>query len=176
MKNRVKTLYCILLIVSLLFSSGGQMFGQGKVNISAGIGFPDLLNIGIKYRVLNQVKIGLSIGYMLPNKQNNVADQFFWGNLLSFAGDIYYHFAGSSKFSDMRPWYGRIGFNYIRDLRHHLYDNEGKYLYSYLRFGRDCYLNKNDGISIDAGLGINLYGYEGFSFIPAIGVCYFHRF
>jgi hypothetical protein len=145
--------------------------------MSAGIGFPDLLNVGIKYRFFNQAEIGLNIGYW-PSGNKNILTH--WGNPLSFAGDFYYHFRGSSKFSDMRPWYGRrylrIGFNYIWDLNYNLFSNEGKHPNIYLRFGRDFYLKKNDGISIDAGLGIELYNNEGFGWRPAFGVCYFHRF
>jgi hypothetical protein len=153
------------------------MFGQRKVNISAGIGFPDLVNISIKYRVFNQAKIGLNIGFWPAGNKNILTHE---GNLLSFAGDFYYYFIGSSKISDMRPWYGRsyirTGFNYTWDLKYNLYSDTGKYPYIYLRFGRDFYLDKINGISIDAGLGIGLYNNEGFVWKPALGVCFSHRF
>jgi hypothetical protein len=65
------------------------------------------------------------------------------------SGDIFYHFGGFSKYSDLRPWYGRIGLNYFenRDYR------KENYLISYLRIGRDFNLFKHFGISLDAGLG-----------------------
>jgi hypothetical protein len=168
MKNKVKTISIILLIITLLFSSGVQMYGQGKATISAGIGYPDLINIGLKYRVLNQANIGLNIGFFPSN--NNTSGFVSWGTLLSFAGDFYYHFAGSSKFSEMRPWYGRIGLNYIKDINY----SSNSILTPYLRIGRDLYLNKNDGISIELGVGKVLI--HGSLFVPVLGISYFHQF
>jgi hypothetical protein len=43
----LKPLSCFLLIITFLFSSGGQIFGQGKVSLSAGLGIPELINVGI---------------------------------------------------------------------------------------------------------------------------------
>jgi hypothetical protein len=168
MKNKVKIISIILLIITLLFSSGGQMSGQGKATISAGIGFPDLINIGLKYRVLNQANIGLNIGFFPSNY--NTFGFVSWGTLLSFAGDFYYHFAGSSKFSEMRPWYGRIGLDYIKDINY----SSNSILTPYLRIGRDLYLNQNDGISIDLGVG-KVLSLEH-SIVPALGISYFHQF
>ena len=139
MNNKIKLLYCILLIDILLFNFSRQVSGQGNLKISAGIGFPELANIGIRYKVFDQTQIGLSIGY------GTVLDI----KLRSLSGDIFYHFGGFSKYSDLRPWYGRIGLNYFenRDYR------KENYLISYLRIGRDFNLFKHFGISLDAGLG-----------------------
>ena len=143
MNNKIKLLYCILLIDILLFNSSGQVSGQGNLNLSAGIGLPELANIGIRYEVFDQTQLGLSIGY----------GNLFATELRSFSGDIYYHFGGLSKYSDLHPWYGRIGLNYFerRDFR------KENYLISYLRIGRDINLLKNFGINLDAGLGCVFY-------------------
>jgi len=69
-----------------------QLFAQEKVNISFGIGLPELLNIDVGFP-LEQAQIGVSIGTM-PVKNES---------LISLSGDIYYHFSGSSEFSDIRP-------------------------------------------------------------------------
>lgn len=45
-----------------LFSSGKQIFGQEKINISAGVGFPETINIGIRFQIA-QSQIGASIGW-----------------------------------------------------------------------------------------------------------------
>jgi len=175
MKNKVKPIYHILLFITFSFSYGNQVFGQEKVNISAGIGLPELLNIGVRYQ-LDQAQIGLSIGSM-PVKDES---------LISLSGDFYYHFGGSSKFSDIRPWYGRIGLNYVRDETETSVD---KYLYLILRIGRDFNLSKKFGINIDAGLGPQLFHDEimkkpstswfnldfEFPVIPALGICLFYR-
>ena len=131
MRNRLKQLSFFLLIITFLFGFGGQIFGQGKVSLITGLGLPELLSIGIRYQILNQSKIGVSVGC--------------WQNDISFSGDYYYHFSGSSKFSNMHPWYGRFGLNYIPDW----------WTDTYLRVGRDFNLSKSLGISIDAGLMFN---------------------
>lgn len=175
MKDRVKPLSCISLILIFLFSFSMQMFGQEKVNVSVGIGLPELLNIGVGFP-LEQAQIGMSIGTM-PVKDES---------LISLSGDFYYHFGGSSEFSDIHSWYGGIGLNYLRDETETLID---KYLYLILRIGRDLNLSKKIGFNVDAGLGIQLYHDEiikipsnnwfnfdfEFPVIPTIGICLFYR-
>ena len=137
--NKIKLSFCILLIGILFFASSRQVSGQGNLKISAGIGFPELANIGIKFKAFDQTQIGLSIGY----------GTVFQVRLRSFSGDLYYHFGGYSKYSDLRPWYGRIGLNYFVNS-----DNRNEnYLISNLRIGRDFNLFKNFGINLDVGLG-----------------------
>lgn len=166
MKTKMKSLCTILLLIAFLLNSGGKAFGQDKTNFSVGIGLPELLNIGIKYQILDQSKIGLSIGWW--------PDWKYSGQLLSFSGDFYYHFAGSSKYSDLRPWYGRIGLNYDREDLGDIIN----WWYSYLRFGRDFYFSDQIGISIDAGLNyhFNPEATGNPSFAPALGGCVFFRF
>jgi len=90
MKNKVNTSFRVLLIIIFLFSSGKQMFGQEKINISAGVGFPETINIGIKFQIA-QSQIGASIGWWPGNPDGFL---FNWENILSFSGDYYYHFGG----------------------------------------------------------------------------------
>jgi hypothetical protein len=162
MRGKVKLLCHILIIITFAFINANQSFGQKKMILSAGIGFPDLLNIGIRYQILDQAKIGLSIGWWPPSSSSGI---IIWGNLISFSGDFYYHFGGSSKFSDMRPWYGRIGLNNITNY----------HPTSYLRIGRDLNSDKNFVISIDAGLGFQSVNKEIYP-IPTLGLCSFYRF
>ena len=62
MRNTLKQLSCFMLIITLLSSSGVQIFGQGKVSLSAGLGITELINVGIQYRI-EQAQIG--IGYRI---------------------------------------------------------------------------------------------------------------
>ena len=143
MKNKLKPLSYILLIISFLIIYGNQINGQEKVNISAGIGMPELFNVGV-HRQLDQTQIGLSIG-ILPGKLT--------GNDFSISGDVYYHFGGTSKFSDRRPWYGRFGLTYLRNEAEY---NIHKYTYLNLRIGRDLNISKKVGIEIDVGVVLEL--------------------
>lgn len=165
----MKTLGHVLVFISIVLSNTNQLSGQEKVSISAGIGFPETLNIGTRYQ-LNQSQIGLSIGTW-PSSGNWL---FGWKSLVSLSGDFYYHFGGRSIYSDLAPWYGRIGLDYFRigwesRIEHNLE--------SHLRFGRDFYIDEKFGISLDAGIGYFLKNATGFSHLfPALGICLFQKF
>jgi hypothetical protein len=169
MKNKVKTLPGMLLTLVLLLTSGMQMSGQEKVNISAGIGYLETLNIGIRYQ-LNQSQIGLSIGTW-PSATDSWFD---WNSLISISGDFYYHFGGFSEFSDIRPWYGRIGLDFIRIGWDYGIENN---LEPHFRIGRDFYFNRDLGFSLDAGVGFFILNETGLApVLPALGTCFFYRF
>ncbi len=169
MKSKVRTLPGILLMVTSLLCSGRQMSGQEKVNISAGIGYLETLNIGIRSQ-LNQSQIVFSIGTW-PSK----ADTWFdWNSLISLSGDFYYHFGGFSEFSDLRPWYGRIGLDFLRIGWDDGIENN---LEPHFRIGRDFYFNRGFGFSLDAGVGFFIIHESGMApVVPAMGACFFYRF
>ena len=165
----MKALGHVLVFISIVLSNTYQLSGQDKVSISAGVGFTETLNIGTRYQ-LKQSQIGLSIGTW-PSPGGWL---FGWKSLVSLSGDFYYHFGGPSKYSDLPPWYGRIGLDYLRigwesDIEHNLE--------SHLRFGRDFYVYENYGISLDAGIGYFLINATGLSqLLPVLGICFFWKF
>ncbi|NTW24993.1 MAG: hypothetical protein HGA37_09855 [Lentimicrobium sp.] len=138
MKGKVKPFSFILIVVAFSIAYNHLVFGQEKFNISAGVGMPELINIGLRYQ-LDQCQIGLSLG-LLP-------DDF------SVCGDVYYHFAGLSEFSCRRPWYGRIGLNYLREDTDYYID---KYLYLNIRLGRDFNISNKFGIELEGGVLIQI--------------------
>jgi hypothetical protein len=141
MKKNLKALFCILLIITFSFSYVNQAFGQEeadtldidqlfekeKVNISVGLGFPEALNISVRYQ-LEQLQIGISAGY-IPT----------WMDL-SISGYVHYHFAGFSKLSNRRPWFVRGGLSFSDQQRLNL------------RIGRDFNISRKIGFEI--GLGV----------------------
>jgi len=145
MKNKVRPLIYILLIISFLIIYGNKINGQEKVNISAGFGVPELIHVGV-HRQLDQFQIGLNIGV--------IAEEYF---IFSISGDIYYHFGGTSELSNRRPWYGRGGLTYFREENEYEID---KYRYLTLRIGRDFNISEKIGIEIDAGAMFELYHEE----------------
>lgn len=64
-----------------------RQFGQGKISFTAGFGFPELLNVGVRYQP-EQVQIGLYLG-SLPRKSDDEA-------IRSMSADVRFHFGGSS--------------------------------------------------------------------------------
>ena len=175
MKKKIKSLFQVLLIIFISISYNFYLFGQEKLNISAGIGIPEMTNIGLKYQ-FEPMQFGFSLG-LLPLSNET---------LFTLSGDIYYHFAGTSALSDRRPWFGRIGLAYLRDETDRYID---KYLYLNARIGRDFNFLEKVGLAIDAGVGFELYneetdkqpGNSDFSFnlefpvIPSLGIALFYR-
>lgn len=172
---KLKTLFCILLIVTISLGNACELSAQDKVNINAGFSIPELINLGVGYQI-DQFQIGLSVG-SLPTSSSE--------SLITFSGDIHFHFAGSSEFSNRRPWYGRLGLNYIREETYSVIDN---YLYLGTRVGRDLNISKKIGISIDMGAIFLLNNKEkvkkssddwnldlDFPVLPSVGIGLFYR-
>ncbi len=179
MKNASKLIFYILLLITFSIGNIVQLNGQEKVSITTGIGIPELLNLGVYYQ-LDQVQMGLSVG-TIPSGSD--------GNLTSISGDVFYHFGGFSDLSYRRPWYARLGLNYLRDEDEY---SIKKYTYLNLRIGRDLNITSKLGIKIGAGAIIELSETEtmkkqkpsnGWNFdldldtsiIPSIGVGLFYK-
>lgn len=183
MKSKVNISCYLLVFIMFLFINTYQLFGQKKLAVSGGVGFPESLNVGMRYQ-FKQSKIGFSAG-TFPCPEAGIY-KWKWESLISLSGDLYYHFAGSSGFSDTRPWYGRIGLNCVR------FDKVSYIQYklqTYLRIGRDFNLSGGFGISVDVGPGFHFYDwfkpngeskdigdFFGIKAIPTFGVCLFYRF
>ena len=61
MKNLKNFSRCTLFLCLLIVIPFNQLPAQEKVNLSAGFGLPDLLNLGVRYQ-LEQTQLGLSVG------------------------------------------------------------------------------------------------------------------
>ena len=145
----MKSIYAVLIILILLINNGGRLFGQNKENnLTVGIGYPDLLNIGLRIKIFDKAKAGLIIGYWPPSYSGLID----WNSLLSLSGNFYYHFGSSSKFSSTAPWYGRADFN-------NTWESGGNGAWGWssdLRIGRDFNIDKTFGIYLELGLGYNI--------------------
>jgi hypothetical protein len=163
----------IVLIFSLLFSVYGQTFGQKKGNVSIGFGFPELPNISVRYKVYGQVRTGLSFGW-LPRSSFDFGG---WNNLVSFSGDLYYHFGRTTIFSDMRLFYINTGINFILEKPYQWNEN---WWNSYLRIGGEIFSTYKFGVNIDGGFIYNLNPGKNWAhmnrILPAIGIDILYRF
>jgi len=142
-KGNGRFLYMSMLTCIFVFCVNSHLSAQEKVNISAGFGYPELINVRATYQ-LKQTQIGLGVG-SIPTANEN---------LLSISGDVSYHFAGKSELSERRPWYVRTGFNFLCDDRLSVVD---KFLYYNVRIGRDFNVSNKLGIGIDAGAIFQLF-------------------
>jgi hypothetical protein len=159
----------IALIVLIQFAVLTQSSGQGKLTLAPGIGLPDLINIGLKYEVAEQARLGFSAGWWPPSN-----GFLSWGHLVALNGDFYHHFGGSPDQSGLRPFFIRTGLNYVFDFEY----GDSYFLTLYLRIGAEIRLSGNSGISIDAGPGYNtIHEKNGMSaLIPVFGASYYYRF
>jgi hypothetical protein len=169
MKNISKTLGSILMLISVILSGTNQLSGQDKVTVSAGAGFAETLNIGMRYQ-FHQSQIGFSIGTWPSSSSGFIT----WKSLVSLSGDYYFHLGDSTKFSSLHPWYVRVGLDYLRIGTESSISNNIDF---HLRFGRDCYISTNSGISLDAGIAEFLKNDTGIRKpAPAFGFCLFFKF
>jgi hypothetical protein len=135
----MKTLTLIVLLSSTYLAS----FGQEKISIVAGIGFPELVNAGIRLNG-KQTQFGLTYG-ILPNKDD--ATQ-------SFSADVFLHVGGISKLSSMKPWFIKFGLNHFRSESDYLIED---YTYFNIGAGREMNISKRFGIEFHAGAVIQLF-------------------
>ena len=141
----MKTRFAFIPITLLLILLNLHTTAQNNFKTSIGIGLFELINLGFDYH-FKQSEAGLSIGTW-PTELNG----------LSLTCNYYYHFAGKSRFSEVRPWFVRAGINMLRY----------KYTYSIdydycatLRVGREFNFSNKIGVGIDAGASYLFYRYS----------------
>lgn len=173
--DRVKKYVYIVLSGILSCCSLTPAFCQGSWKVRAGFGVPELLNVGLNFR-LDQLELGFCIG-SLPVTGDKI---------VSVLGDIRYHFAGHSTLSDSRPWFVGAGLNYLRDEIESKIDN---FFYLNLRIGREFNMTERVGIAADVGTLFQLmktesrkkppYGWNlniNFPVFLSFGIGLFYRF
>ena len=121
----------------IIFFIGSLCWGQEKINIAAGVGYPEMVNLGLRFQ-LGQSQLGLHAG-ILPDPDDEI---------FSLGADYYYHFGGSSKFSTRRPWFAKAGLNYLHDENEY---EKNTTLLLVPRIGRDFNLSRKIGIALEAG-------------------------
>ena len=142
------------IVFLLLFVIPAHQAAQERINLAGGFGFPELLNLGIRFQAAEQEQFGVSVGAM-PSVNNE--------SIFSISGDLFFHFAGSSRFAVRKPWYGRAGLAYTRE------KTEGEkdtYIFANFRIGRDLNLDERLGVGIDLGAFVTLSKQEETSYSP----------
>lgn len=160
-----------IVLFSFVFISS---FCQEKLSITAGFGFPELLNAGIRLNG-KQTQFGLTYG-SIPIRNETTQ---------SFCADLYVHFGGASKLSSRKPWFIKFGLNHFRSETFYLIEN---YTYFNPGIGREMNISKRFGIEIHAGTAIQLFerivdkqptGWNiniSIPVLPSFGVATFYKF
>ena len=160
----------LAIIICLTIAGSNPSFGQNTVNGHIGYGFPDLLNLGVRFQ-MPQVQLGLGYGFL--------------GEFQSLSFDFYGHFGGRSEFVERKPWYFRSGVVFFREI---LDGYTTKLTLLPIRFGRDLNFSEKMGMQIDFGLAILLseknivkdpfytsYQTSWSSITPCLALSYFYR-
>lgn len=113
-----------------------------SINLTGGTGTPEMVNIGVRMQV-DQYQYGLNIGTNPAYKNDN----------FSASGDFYYHFAGDSSHTNLRPWFLKSGLTYLQ--------SEGEWekrmnLLLVPRLGRDFNITSEFGVALEAGIMLML--------------------
>lgn len=137
--SKISTFHLHILSLCLFFLSFSQIVqSQEKLNLSVGIGYPELINAGLRYQH-GQTQLGLSYGVA--------------GESTAVSGDVFYHFGGRSELSYRRPWYFRTGLTYERIETTNWIS---KAVWISPRIGRDINLSERIGIAVDVGAAFQL--------------------
>ena len=142
MKN-IKIVLFIIFLIMVVYSFPFPVFGDSQLDLSIGIGVPEFIKVGIRYNI-GQLQFGLNYGF-LPIENETCT---------SINGDIYFHFAGSSKYTVRKPWYSRFGLSFVK---HKQEQKTSSYVYSNFRVGREFWVSKRVGIGLDVGISLELY-------------------
>jgi len=127
--------------VFLLFAH--LLMGQEKqrnTTVTAGVGFPELLNLGINYQV-DRSHVGCTFGI------SPIIDDVH-KKLYAVSGYYYYHFGNSAKIPYYRPWHVRTGLTFAwGETTNVKYQN----LFFDTRFGRRFQINPRMGVDLNLG-------------------------
>ena len=130
-----KAILLFLVIFSTMICKSQE---QEKFNVTGGIGLMELINLGGRFQ-FDQTELGFSIGTFPVKDESN----------LSLQTNVLYHFAGSSNFSNRRPWYLRSGLTYSWFESEY---SEDKLFSIDGRIGRDFNISEKFGVQIDIGV------------------------
>jgi hypothetical protein len=126
------------MLLIILFLNEKNLNGQHTLDVIAGIGFPELINTGVRAQ-LNQVQIGFKIGSF----------PFCESKYLTLAGEVYYHFGDHPIFTKRKITYVKGALNYFKN--ENAWEKNVTVLIG-ISIGRDIYISHKIGINLDCGL------------------------
>ena len=165
----IKTV-ALFFVISFLISTGNSTRAQSS--FSVGFGIPEYVNLGYKWHK-EQSGYSIAIGTLPANNDF----------LISSRAGYLYHFFGTRKHSEIKPWYLNPGlaYNAIKSD-----NNLDQYIMADLRLGREFSLSPNWGAFAELGVLYILwdqvsdysfdftFSYQQ-SFLPSINLGVYYR-
>jgi len=161
--KNVRNIMMLSILYALLFTPYAK--AQEKINLAAGIGFPELINVGVRFQTRHDTRqIALSLGFAA-------------GKELALTGDMFFHFGGYSRFSERQPWYVRGGVTLLYSGSEEEDLTELAPVFN-LRLGRDFNFSEKVGLNLDVGIAVSPFVgllYDEYNFMPGFGFAIFYR-
>jgi len=162
--SKMKISHHLLYIFLFILFCNSNASSQSKFELSGGAGYPELINLKIKYG--GNFKIGLCQS-ILPFYDPPIP-------LGPTVVEFYYHFAGKSALTEQPPWYLLCGLGCFWNTPGGLYGKEGTHVCFYPRIGRNFNISKDTGINLD--LGVFPFYYNSLFYIhPSLSLNLFFR-
>jgi hypothetical protein len=135
----MKHLALFLFAIPFCFFLSIPVYGQKSINLIAGVGYPELINIGARYNV-DQGQWGASVGYGGHSYS-------------SYNAHILFHFGKESLLSSRKPWYVKWNYTYFKGKNE--YEKYNISLFG-MRLGREFNITQNFGFALDGGMNFTL--------------------
>ena len=127
----------IFFILTLLLFSGNRGVAQEQYKLTAGIGLPELLNLGLRIQ-FEQTQVGLALGAIPWEDEQNFA----------LSANFYYHFGGSSELTSLKPWFISTGVTYMQ--YEDKYERQTTFFFV-PRIGREFNITSKFGVALELG-------------------------
>lgn len=142
----MKNSFLVVFFMTLFLLSGNKGEAQEKYRVTAGIGLPELLNLGLRIQ-FDQTQVGLTLGAIPWEEEQNFA----------FSANFYYHFGGSSELITLKPWFLNTGVTYMK--YEDQYEREMT-LFFVPKVGREFNITSKFGVALELGAMIILFEEE----------------
>ena len=156
----MKKIQFLFICLLLLFCFNKGAYSNSKLNVGAGYGFRDFININVEYLIDNDVGLVAGIGY-LPghiSTDDYSIDNTTRGRVVFI--DIYKHFGEPSKLSGIPHWFFRYGVSHLLFQDFNSDDDYYKRLTEEfiinIQIGREINFSKNIGMRIMVGLSYSI--------------------
>lgn len=107
-----------------------------------GCSLPELLHIGARYQ-LDDMQFGVKVG-SIPAENESI---------ITYSADMIWHLFGERNALQDKPWYGNVGFTYMREETE--FEING-WSYVTVRFGHEFALSNSIALHIDAGMMVQI--------------------
>lgn len=161
----------LLLIFTIPVLAQEKKDSPGTSYLTGGFGVMEVLNLGFDYEK-NNSQLGFKMGGLAADDER----------IFSFTGEYSYYFAGNSRITGNRTWFGKIGLQYFSD-KSDTFSEKATGLI--VRGGKKFYFSEKAGVKMDFGFFFRILHEEyheqspflnwDMPVMPGIGISFFYQ-